>query len=608
MSGGRGRAGGSGPGPTTPRDADAVRGPAAASRQWRRHPGMLDRRLAPPAAAVWTGCLVATAPGSSGPGVWVAAVVLVVAAAALVGWWRRESRSRPRRPGAHALVPGGSVRLGVALAVASAAAGLAAGAAAMAAHERDPTTVLLASGAQHLEVTAELLGDPRPQRARWAQGVSSADVRVLTVAVPGARQGQTGAGTPAVVRDQEFVSRVRMLGSGRGWEHLARGDLVRMEARVSTTFRAEPPWAGVLRGDDPEILQRPGGWRGAVREVRAALLQASAGLDGQGRALVPGMAVGDDRRMDAQLREDMLTSSLTHLTAVSGSHVAIMLGVVVALVPGRGAARAGAALVTMALLVAVVGPEPSVVRSVSTAGVGVVGLLLRRPGQAQSALCAVATLLLLADPWSARSFGFALSVLATWGVVGPAASLQRWWEQRVGEHSGPGRLLGRLGPVVSVPVAAQLMVAPVLLLLNPWLPLWGVVANVAAAPAVAPASLLGIAAAAVAWWWPGGASWLCQASSLFTGWIAGVASVVAGWPGARMPWPGGVRGALALTALVALVVAAQRLGRRWWRVAPEAEEPGAEPARTGSGGEPTPGAHGAWETVLRPPHDAGERR
>lgn len=33
---------------------------------------------------------------------------------------------------------------------------------------------------------------------------------------------------------------------------------------------------------------------------------------------MPGMAIGDDRLLERDLREAMLTSSLTHLTAVSG--------------------------------------------------------------------------------------------------------------------------------------------------------------------------------------------------------------------------------------------------------------------------------------------------
>lgn len=517
---------------------------------------MVDLRLLPAALAAWVGVLV----GTSGPGAPRVAVPLAGAAAAgalaLALWWWRDTRSRPRTPGAHALTPGGSLRLGLALLACAGTCGLVSGAGAQSAHSRDPTVGLVAGGAERLWVTAVLLEDPTPTRSRWETGAHAATVRVTEVT------GRPTAGTAMVGAREARPSSARMYATGTGWGHLARGDVVSLSGRVDAGFRADPPFAGTLRADDPELLLRPGGWVGAVREVRAALVRACAGLSDQGRALVPGMAIGDDRRMEETLRQAMLTSSLTHLTAVSGSHVAILLGVVVAVVPGRGWARAAAAVVTMSALVAVVGPEPSVVRSVSTAGVGVCGLLLRRPGQAHAALCAVVVAVLLVDPWSARSFGFALSVLATWGVVGPAATWTRRVRRLAREDTPAGRALTGAVAVGAVPVAAQLMVAPVLLLLNPWLPTWGVVANVLAAPAVAPASLLGIAAACVAPWWPRGAERLAGGAEFFTGWIAAVGGTVAGWPLARLPWPGGSPGIAGLLLLAATGLLGVRVVRR----------------------------------------------
>jgi competence protein ComEC len=496
--------------------------------------------------------------------------ILAAVAAALAAWWFREQRRRPRRRESHALTPGGSLRLGAALAAVAGACALACGTAVSAAHARDPAVVLMRGGATRLTATLELLEDPAPSLSRWSDGVRVAEVRVLDVARPGSgRQiapagggeddgpGAGGGSGPPPRR-----SAARMLAQGRGWEHLARGDVVRVSARADASFHADPPDAGTLRADDPQLVARPGGWKGMVRVVRASLTEAVRGTSDQARALVPGMAVGDDREMTRELRDDMRTSSLTHLTAVSGSHVAILLGVVVWVVPGRGWGRAAASAGVMAILVAVVGPEPSVVRSVATAGVGVTGLLTRRPGQAQAGLCAVAGVILLLDPWSARSFGFALSVLATWGVIGPATAWTRWTRTALREDTVPGRAARRLAGVGAVPVAAQLLVAPVLLLLNPWLPTWGVVANIVAAPAVAPASLLGLAAAGTAPWWPGGGRALATGAGLFTGWIAGVGRMVSGWPLARLPWPDGVGGAAALVALGMLAVAGGRWAKR----------------------------------------------
>mgnify|MGYP000871112603 FL=1 len=174
----------------------------------------------------------------------------------------------------------------------------------------------------------------------------------------------------------------------------------------------------------------------------------------QARALVPGMAIGDDRALPAGLEDAMRTASLTHLTAVSGSHIVIVLAVVSLAVPGRRIPRALSTGAVLALILLLVGPEPSVVRSVATAAVSVLALITARPGQACAALCAVVTGTVIIDPWASRSYGFALSVLAALAVIGPAAAAVRWSARRLRGDTALGRALRRLVGAVAVPAGA----------------------------------------------------------------------------------------------------------------------------------------------------------
>lgn len=536
---------------------------------------MVDLRLAPAAVCMWVVGLACTGGVISQATARVGAALGILAAGVLAGWWWRDVGGRPRG-GRHALTPSGSLRLAGAVCAVSTSGALLVSSAAWQAHARDPTVELVARGVTSVRVVAELLSDPAPVTGTWARGQHAVDVRIRSV---------EAAPTPST--RGALPSSVRLLARGSGWAAFARGDLVEVRGVVDDSFRADPPWGGTLRADGPRLVSRPGGWKAVVREVRSSLQRATEGLDAQARALVPGMAVGDDRLMGPELDEAMVRTSLTHLTAVSGAHVALMLATVLWVVPGRGWWRAGAAVGTMMVLVAVVGPEPSVVRSVATASVSVVGLLSRRPGQAHAALLAVVLGVLLVDPWSARSFGFALSVLATWGVIGPAATWVARSRLVLREDTWVGRVArGTLG-VVAVPMAAQIAVAPVMVMLNPWLPTWGVLANVLVAPAVAPASLLGLAAACVAPWWPVGGHWLAVGAGVFTGWIAGVGTTLAEWPLAGLPWPGGGAGAVALAACGALVLLTWRAWR-WGRTRRRAGR--------------VPGAPGPWETgAVAPP-------
>ena len=189
-------------------------------------------------------------------------------------------------------------------------------------------------------------------------------------------------------------------------------------------------------------------------------------LNRDARALVPGMAIGDDRGMPADLSDAMKKTSLTHLTAVSGSHIVIILATVTLIVPARKPLRLGANLLVLGTILTLVGPDPSVVRSVCVAAVAALGLILGRDGQSIAALCAVVIATLLIDPWAARSYGFALSVLAALAVVGPSAALVRRCRRRIRGDTRAGKALRRLVEMVCVPALAELATAPLIVALS----------------------------------------------------------------------------------------------------------------------------------------------
>ena len=82
--------------------------------------------------------------------------------------------------------------------------------------------------------------------------------------------------------------------------------------------------------------------------MRQSLLDATDGLSPQARGLVPGVAVGDTSRLDPELDEAMRTTSLTHVTAVSGGHFVIVVACVAGLCVLLRAPRAVRVVVTAA--------------------------------------------------------------------------------------------------------------------------------------------------------------------------------------------------------------------------------------------------------------------
>jgi competence protein ComEC len=296
----------------------------------------------------------------------------------------------------------------------------------------------------------------------------------------------------------------------------------------------------LLGGGAPDVVSAPPVPEAAASRFRDGVRSLAATLPGDAGALFAGVTIGDTSAIPDGLASALRTSGLTHVTAVSGAHFSLVAALVLALTAAvrlPRPVRAGLTVVAMAVMVLVVHPSPSVQRAAVMGLVALLGVLLGRPHRAPAALAATVVVLLVADPWLAGEVGFVLSVLATGALVllgGPLAD--RW----------AGTLGRPVATALALPVAAQLVCAPVILLLTPAVSLYAVPANVLAAPAVAPATVLGLAAGCVAPWWSAGAQVLALLAGAACWWIGAVGRLAAAAPGAQVAWLPGWTGATVL--------------------------------------------------------------
>ncbi|MFT3799178.1 ComEC/Rec2 family competence protein [Microbacterium sp.] len=336
-------------------------------------------------------------------------------------------------------------------------------------------------------------------------------------------------------------------------------------ARARLTATAWAPGGGgdraVLILDataEPVLLSPPPGVLGAAAALRDGLATLTADLPPPGGGLVAGLSVGDTRAVGDELDAAMKASSLSHLTAVSGANCALVVGIAFGLAALCGARRGMRVAVGLAALVGfvvLVSPEPSVVRAAAMATIAMLGLLLGRTGAGLSLLTASVATLLVADPWLAGSIGFALSVAATGALLvcaGPLADgLSRW-------------MPASLALAVSVPLAAQLACAPLIVLITPQVSTYGVVANLLAAPAAPVGTVLGLAACLFAGI-PLVGGGLAALAWVPAAWIAETATTFAALPGSSLPWLGGVAGVVTLGIVAAAMAALLVRSAPWVR-------------------------------------------
>ncbi len=530
---------------------------AAASRLGAAEPhqeGPADLRLVPPALATWLAAALAL--DTSVGGAVIGAVVCL--AAALLFCVLRARRTQ-----------GTGAVCGIVAAVLLCACAASGEAALRVAETQSGPLPVLAARHGSATVEVALTGDPRPARPR----VTGAAAAPATVVADADALRVTAARTTTAVRTPVLL----VAQPGRttaSWLRLLPTTRLTVHARLALPLRSADHAGAVLRVvGAPEVTRAPTGVQRVAGRLRAGLRAATAGLPADSAALLSGLVVGDVSRMTPELHAQFEATDLLHLFAVSGSNLTIILALLIGpsalavRAERRGlAARLGLPLRLTAVLgglmtigfVVLCRPDPSVLRA---AVCGLITLLAIGTGRRRAllpALAAAVIALILYDPWLARSYGFALSVLAT----GALLTLAPRWSRALERRGMPEWAAEALAAAAAV----QVCCAPLLAVLAAQVSLVAIPCNLLAEMAVAPATVFGFAALAVAPVSMAGAKWVAWLAGWPARWVVGVARVGAGLPGAAVSWPGGWRGGLLLAGItVAVLPLSRRLLRRpWW--------------------------------------------
>jgi competence protein ComEC len=366
----------------------------------------------------------------------------------------------------------------------------------------------LVDGREH-DLVGTVVDDPRPRADRLQVVLGE-----LTV---------TTGGSPRAVGDRLLV-----------W--VPRGIDVRASSRLALRARVElaedfdgfayraylarQGIGGIARARAAEVVGVAPGPGALLAGLRSTLLGGiTAVVPEPEAALGAGILLGVRAAISPEVNDAFATAGLTHVVAISGWNIAIVVALIGAVLrplerrPGGRWLTALTATAGVGLYVVLTGASPSVVRAALMAGALLVGRFSGSRAHASSALGLAALVMLLGAPAVLWDVGFQLSLLATAGLIwfGAAieARLRRWpaW----------------LREPVSLTLAAQLTTLPVVLVNFERVSLVAPLANVLVVPIVplvmlftAIASVLGIVAEALGGsgagdavgWLAGGPPWL----------------------------------------------------------------------------------------------------
>lgn len=248
----------------------------------------------------------------------------------------------------------------------------------------------------------------------------------------------------------------------------------------------------VMESPHVEVMGRDGGNRLmrallAVKQRSREVIATS--LPEPHASLLMGILLGDSRGMPRELKEDFRETGMTHVIAISGFNIAMIIALLDYLAAPFLPRRTGALMIMIfiGLYAMLVGAGASVVRA-SIMGISyLVGLrLLGRPTLAIAGLFTAAFFMTLANPDTLWDIGFQLSFAATLGLMLYAGRWGRWFAQGAAPALDP-QVRGRVNRVVSdlllVTLAAQVLTLPLILYHFGRLSLTSLPANILVLPA-----------------------------------------------------------------------------------------------------------------------------
>jgi competence protein ComEC len=336
--------------------------------------------------------------------------------------------------------------------------------------------------------------------------------------------------------------------------------------------------------------RRRGGVAGVLDGMRMRAQRAvAAGLPPPEAALARGMVLGQDEEIDETTRQDWRDSGLSHLLAVSGQNVMLLVALAmpfVALIRLGRLARGLALLALIALYVPLAGAGPSLQRAGVMGVAGIAAMTLSRPASRWYALLLAAAATLALNPRASADPGWQLSFAAVAGILvlgrPLGATLARASEELIPVAAPPGvrAVVRGLADGVAVTVAATLATGPLVAFHFGAVPIAGLLANLLALPAVAPAMWLGMVKAALGL--AGAVAPPAQAIAELLGPVARLplayldhlAERCAGIRGGRLALaldsPAHVAGAYALIVIAVALIRLAAAGRRGRPAAPRA--------------------------------------
>lgn len=279
-------------------------------------------------------------------------------------------------------------------------------------------------------------------------------------------------------------------------EEIMPGDRIEVRGKLSTSSSQNRLSQGTLL-----TLKQTGDYKVTARaeetvfsRLRTFSLKLAdkirATVKGDEGALLAALLCGDREGFTPKYTASLRASGLSHIAAVSGMHISILLAFVMLILPKRGAIIVSIPLVLC--FGAMTSFSPSITRALIMSSMLGVAFLIKAEYDALTALFTAGAIIGALNPFALCSASFLLSFFSTLGIILFSPKIMGAFSGKLPRNRLLMRLCHWLISALSVTLSATLFTLPLQMIFFPSVSLNFLLSNLLAVWAVAPAMFIAI--------------------------------------------------------------------------------------------------------------------
>lgn len=176
--------------------------------------------------------------------------------------------------------------------------------------------------------------------------------------------------------------------------------------------------------------------------------------------ILKAILIGETNNIDNKLKEDFSRSSLSHMLAISGTHISYIVMIITALMKKYKNRQRILIIIILIIYMNMIGFTPSVMRACIMNIIYVISKLLKRKNDEINSICLSLILILISNPFNIFDIGLLLSYGGTIGIIFLYDKIQKYLKKKIKIEN---KFISYIINSIAISTAAQITIFPIMI-------------------------------------------------------------------------------------------------------------------------------------------------